>query len=186
VRLELRELKDGCLEQQYCCNAEQFPVLLELQDEEQVKLDQPICFQLRLQKSGQIVEVDGQMQTRAGLVCGRCLQPFTADIRSAFALTFTPLGAEQDSAEDAEIELDADELGLIYYKEETLELLQPLQEQILMALPISPVCDPGCLGLCPECGCDLNQEKCNCVKQPFNNKFASLAGLKTGNKNPES
>jgi len=186
VRLELRELKDGCLEQLYCCSADEFSILLELQAEEQVKVVQPICFQLRLQKSGQIVEVDGQLQSRAGLVCGRCLQPFETDIRSDFALTFTPLVTQQEMTADEEVELDADELGLIYYKDETLDLLQPLQEQIIMALPIRPVCDPGCLGLCPECGCDLNKEKCSCVKQPFNNKFAALAGLKGNKKHPES
>jgi DUF177 domain-containing protein len=186
VRLELRELKDGCLEQQYCCSAEQFPVLLELRDEQQVRVEDPVCFKLRLQKTGQIVEVDGQMQTRVGLVCGRCLQPFETDIQSDFALTFTPKVVQQEPTAAEDVELDADELGLIYYTDETLELLQPLQEQIIMALPISPVCDPDCLGLCPECGCDLNKEHCACVKQPFNNKFVALAAFKNKKNHTES
>jgi len=179
VRLELRELKDGCLEQRYCCGPDEFPVLKDLETEKQVRFEQPICFQLRLQKTGQIVEVDGQMQARVKLTCGRCLQPFESDLLTDFSLTFTPQAAQRDALEDEEVELDADELGLIYYKEETLDLLQPLQEQIIMALPISPVCDVGCLGLCSECGCDLNKESCDCEKQSFNNKFAALAELKT-------
>jgi len=186
VRLELREFKDGCLEQRYCCEPDEFPVLKELGDEKQVRFEQQICFQLRLQKTGRIVEVDGQMQTRVGLACGRCLQPFESDLQADFFLTFTPQPAHQEASEEEEVELDADELGLIYYQDEVLDLLQPLQEQIIMALPISPVCDAGCLGLCSECGCDLNKESCNCEKQPFNNRFSALAGLKTDTKKTES
>lgn len=178
MRLELRELKDGCLEQQYCCSPDEFPALEELQANEQVRFDQPICFQLRLQKSGQIVEVDGQLQTRVGFICGRCLNPFGSDIQADFCLTFTPLTAQADLAAEEEVELDAEELGLISYQEDILELLAPLQEQILLALPISPLCASGCLGLCAECGCDLNKESCTCEKTIFNNKFGSLSGLK--------
>lgn len=185
MQLELRELKDGSLEQEYCCGSDEFPVLQELQGDN-VRFEQPICFQLRLQKSGQIVEVDGQLQTRVELVCGRCLQPFAQDLRSDFSLTFTPLPVEREQGEAEEIELDADELGLICYKDETLDLLQPLQEQIVMALPLRPLCDSGCQGLCPECGCNLNIEHCNCEKKPFNNRFAALAKLKTDHRKTES
>ena len=178
MHLEIREIKDGCLEQQYCCGPDEFPQLNGLLYEEQVRFADPICFRLRFQKSGQMIEVDGQLQTRVGLVCGRCLQPFETDLKSDFALTFTPANAAEKEPEAEEVELDADELGLIYYQDEKLDLLQPLQEQIIMALPLSPVCAESCLGLCPECGCDLNYEKCSCEKRSFNNKFSALAGLK--------
>jgi len=29
-------------------------------------------------------------------------------------------------------------------------------------LPMNPLCSADCQGLCPECGCDLNVEKCSC------------------------
>jgi uncharacterized protein len=77
-----------------------------------------------------------------------------------------------------EIELEADELGLIYYRDETLELREPLQEQLIMAVPIGPVCRDACQGLCPECGTDQNEAQCDCEKKPFNNKFGALADLK--------
>jgi len=184
VHLELRELKDGCLEQQYCCAPERFPILKDFQENGQVRFEQPIDFQLRLQKSGQIVEVDGRLKTQAGFVCGRCLQPFEAEIQSAFALTFTPLSSAQEHNSDEDVELEADELNLIYYQDDQLDLLEPLQEQIILALPISPVCDTACLGLCPVCGGDLNIKKCSCEKKPFNSKFSTLAGLKIDQEEP--
>ncbi len=176
MRLELKEIIDGVLEREYCCSATDFQVLAELAAAEDIHFNDPLVFSLRLQKTGQIVEVDGTLAASAGVKCGRCLQPFVQQIAANFSLTFTPLVVQEETAE--EIELDADELGLIYYRGETLELLDPLQEQIVMSIPIGPLCANGCLGLCPECGCDLNTTRCDCVKQPFNNKFGALADLK--------
>ena len=178
MHLEFKELKDGFLERQYCCAPELFPVLKEIQEKEPWRFGQAIDIQLRFQKSGLLIEVDGLLKTRVGMECGLCLQPFEDEIQTEFALTFTPLATPLEADVDEEIELDADEMGLIYYQDDTLELLQPLQEQLIMALPISPVCAADCLGLCPECGCDLNKEICTCIKKPFSSKFSALAGLK--------
>lgn len=177
MRLELKDIKDGLLEREYACLCSDFPVLADLATEEDVHFKDPLSFRLRLQKTGQIVEVDGFLTAAVGLKCGRCLQPFEQQIQTGFALTFTPQ-TRQEGSEDEEVELEADELGLIYYRAETLELLDPLQEQVVMSVPIGPLCQDACQGLCPECGCDLNKTRCDCVKRPFNNKFGTLADLK--------
>ncbi len=177
MRLELKDLKEGLLEQEYSCGSKDFPVLSELADEADVRFREPLYFKLRLQKTGQIVEVDGSLSAAVGLKCGRCLQPFEQQLAADFALTFSPLvEREEDAAE--EVELEADELGLIYYRDEILELREPLQEQLIMSVPIGPCCQEKCQGLCPECGTDLNKAKCTCAKKPFNNKFGALADLK--------
>ena len=76
-----------------------------------------------------------------------------------------------------EVELEAAELDLTTYKDEILDLQDPLQEQLLMAIPISPICCEECLGLCPECGVNMNITRCDCVKKIFNNKFNILSEL---------
>ena len=177
VRLELRDIKDGTLKQEYRCPPTQFPVLKQLAEEEDVAFQDPLVFRLRFQKTGQIVEVDGELSATVKMHCGRCLTAFDQPISADFSLTFTPLAVREDSEED-EVELEADDLGLIHYRGETLDLLEPLQEQIVMSVPIGPVCRDDCQGLCSECGGDLNNTRCNCVKKPFNNKFGALADLK--------
>ena len=177
MRLEIKDLKDGTLKREYRFSPSVFPVLGPLAEEEGVRFRDPLIFQVRLQKTGQIVELDGELTATAAMQCGRCLQPFDQAIHSEFALTFTPLPAEEEAVGE-EVELEADELGLIRYRDETLDLLEPLQEQIVMAIPIGPVCKADCQGLCPECGGDLNSTRCDCVKKPFNNKFGALADLK--------
>lgn len=180
MHLELSDVKDGCLERELTCAASDFPVLSEVQQHAEVSFVAPIQFQVRLQKTGQLVEVDGQLGTRVALLCGRCLQPYEKDLAGDFAFTFTPYVAAEHGSEDdeVEVELDTDELGLVFYKDDCLDLLQPLQDQLVMTLPISPLCSEGCKGLCAECGGNLNVSNCKCEKKIFNSKFSALAGLK--------
>ena len=178
MRLELKDISDSGLVQEYTCSLEEFPLLLELQNQEEFHFVGPIAFRLRLQRVGQIVEIDGFFTASLAITCGHCLQGFQLPLAGDFALTYTPLSPDTSAELPEELELDADELGLVYYKNDTLELLQPLQEQVLMAVPMSPVCSENCKGLCPECGCDLNKKSCHCEKKAFNNRFSALAGLK--------
>ncbi|WP_303722603.1 DUF177 domain-containing protein [Malonomonas rubra] len=179
MHLELKDIKEAGLNREMVCNAADFPVLVKMEGQEEVRFVAPVIFQLRFQKLGQLVEVDGHFKSRVNLICGRCLQPYDIDLSGEFAFTFTPHVADENAAEEGdEVELETDELGLVYYKDESLELLPPLQDQLVMALPISPLCSEDCAGLCSECGCNLNVEKCHCEKKVFNNKFSALAGLK--------
>lgn len=178
MRLELKDISDSELRQDYSCQVTDFPLLVELQGREAIRFVDALCFSLRLQKTGQIVEVDGHFAAQATFSYGHCLQTFQHQLAADFSLTYTPLVDTGSSVDAEEIELDAEQLGLVYYKNETIDLLQPLQEQVLMSLPIAPVCREDCRGLCPECGCDLNSQTCNCEKKPFNNKFTALTGLK--------
>lgn len=185
MRLELRDIIGGGLRQELTCAASEFPVLLEVGLDAGIGFIEPIQFQLRLQRSGQLVDVDGQLSTSVTLMCGRCLQAYDKELTADFVFTFTPYVAEEPAVEDAEIEveLDTDELGLVFYKDECLDLLQPLQDQLVMALPISSICSDQCEGLCAECGCNLNIDKCQCEKKVFNNRFSALAGLEIESSN---
>ena len=176
MRIELKDIKGGLLEQNYDFAMADFPELQALQGDSDVGFCGPIHFSLRLQRVGQLVEVDGLLEVGVSMSCGRCLQPFDEDIAERFSLTFTPQQQERESTE--EIELASDELGLIYYQDDVIDLREPLQEQLIMALPISPLCRENCGGLCPDCGQNLNLGLCGCEKKVFNNKFSALAGFK--------
>lgn len=176
MRLELKDIKGGVLEQDYSCSVADFPELKTLAEEAELAFVEPFSFHLRFQRTGQLVELEGRVAAEIMLKCGRCLKAFKQTIAESFALTFSPV--PQDDVDEEEVELAADELGLIIYQDETLDLAAPLLEQLIMAVPISPVCSSECLGLCPECGLDLNDSRCSCEKKVFNNKFSVLAGIK--------
>ncbi|HIE38500.1 MAG TPA: DUF177 domain-containing protein [Anaerolineales bacterium] len=52
-----------------------------------------------------------------------------------------------------------------------------LREQAWVALPMKPLCRPGCQGICPECGANLNLESCRCGEERVDPRLAVLARL---------
>ena len=75
---------------------------------------------------------------------------------------------------------DQDELGTGEAGQlgEVVDLESLLREQIILMLPLKPLCDENCKGLCPHCGANLNREKCTCKTDAVDSPFAQLAKLK--------
>ena len=109
VRVELKDIKGGLLEQEYDCAVADLPELQVLQEEGGTTFSDPVHFSLRLQRVGQLVEVDGVLNAQVTMICGRCLQPFNQLLSEQFNLTFSPQKQEQDLVE--ETELASEELG---------------------------------------------------------------------------
>lgn len=57
-----------------------------------------------------------------------------------------------------------------------LDLTEGLRQYILTAEPLQPLCKADCLGLCPECGTDLNETSCDCGAHT-DDRWAALAAL---------
>ena len=176
MQLELKHIKGRQLEQDYSCDAGDFPELIVLASAGDSVYRSPINLHLRFDQSGRMIEVTGHIQATLDLTCGSCLGTFGYELTENFTLTFVPEVEQTDFV--PEQELEPDELGLIPYREDRLDLLIPVQEQLLLAVPMHPLCSVNCRGLCPQCGVDLNTTPCNCEKKVFNSKFGALAQIK--------
>ena len=130
---------------------------------------------IRVEKHGRDILLRGRMQGRLELQCSRCLNSFAAPVEADFDLLLVP-GPEPVSAEPEE--LNATDLDLDFYSGEVINLEAILREQILLLLPLKPLCAESCRGLCPHCGADLNQETCSCREEKSSSPFAALAKLK--------
>ena len=128
-----------------------------------------------LAKHGRDILVRGHLEGRLALSCGRCLEPFTTPLETAFDLLLVP--APQGAAPEEE-ELSAAELDLDFYSGETVDLEAIIREQIILMAPLKPLCQENCRGLCPACGADLNRETCSCPAGKSDSPFAALAKLK--------
>ena len=64
-----------------------------------------------------------------------------------------------DVLDEKEIELKLEEIGLLYFRGEEINLQQGIQEQVVMAFPLQPLCAEECKGLCLQCGSDLNRKE---------------------------
>lgn len=82
--------------------------------------------------------------------CARCLEPFTSATTVRFQELFTPepeldSGADQQDGQDGYL---LDSSGL-------LDLEPALRDAVVLELPLSPLCEDDCQGLCVECGVRL-------------------------------
>ena len=50
------------------------------------------------------------------------------------------------------------------YKSGVVNLTEDVNDVILTNLPTQILCSDDCKGLCPTCGCNLNDENCKCEK----------------------
>ncbi len=109
-----------------------------------------------------ILQMTGRVQAAPTLECSRCLRKFSSPVDAAFNIELAPMSAQGTSSEH---ELVRGELDMEFYQGEELEPIEFVREQLLIALPMVPLHDPGCKGLCSVCGTDLNEAECGCRRE---------------------
>ena len=113
---------------------------------------------------------------RQTLSCTRCLKPLDEDVDDGFELLFL---TDVEEPTEEEVELEEEDLGIVHLQEvEELELDPYLVEELQLNIPMKPLCRPDCAGLCPVCGRDLNEGKCDCRKESVDPRWAALEGLR--------
>jgi uncharacterized protein len=84
---------------------------------------------------------------------------------------------QADNAGEPEREIQDDDLSTVYYRGAAIDLGDLLREQFYLALPMKPLHDEGCKGLCPQCGTNLNREACECRPTWEDPRMAALKAL---------
>jgi uncharacterized protein len=120
---------------------------------------------------------DGTAQFTADLECSRCVEPFPFANTSAFHVRFRP--RPQVSQEGEEIEItNKEELDVEFYSERTIPLRDLALEQVQLTIPMKPLCDDSCLGLCLTCGANRSREECSCETSITDERWGALKGLR--------
>ena len=177
--LHVEQLKEKEFAHEFEENPQVFPIIAEMIKNRECEFLKPLNIRLKAFRIRELFEVRGSFRTRMRLPCSRCLKGFDTSLASDFELTYTKeVPGLMDVFEDDDIELRVEEIGMIYFKGEEINLQQGIQEQVVMAFPLQPLCDKNCRGLCPKCGSDLNRGDCGCKREPVSNKFAALKNLK--------
>jgi uncharacterized protein len=101
---------------------------------------------VRVTRTAQGLLVQAKMQAEVPAECVRCL----TDFQQTLDAEFTDLYAFSRAAM-TEAEMLLPENGKI-------DLAPVVREEMLLAMPIGPVCSPDCKGLCPICGENLNED----------------------------
>lgn len=118
---------------------------------------------IRVQKG---LFVEGAVESQLRLECVRCLDPLVFPVTLQVDETFRLPGADIRSGAPYAVSDDG-----------KLDLAPLLRELAWIAIPMKPLCDPDCKGLCPHCGVNLNRESCTCEKTQVDPRLASLKEL---------
>jgi len=137
-----------------------------LVEPDQVLVVDFLCGTIRVTRVTDGLLVQGTVESRLGLECVRCLEPLALPITLDLEETFRLPEASPKANVPYTVSADG-----------WLDLSPLLHEQGWLAIPMKPVCDPGCKGLCPQCGVNLNLESCTCESENIDPRLALLKEL---------
>lgn len=172
VVLRVEEIKKKPRDVSYSEPAADFPALHEAERSGECVFLAPITGELHAVWEYGHVRVEGGAKTRVQLSCARCLTNFEQDVEVSFVVFYSE-AALGDEADD-EIELAEQDLLSASYVGDEIQVAQEIAEQLMMELPVKPLCDERCQGLCAGCGIDLNREECSCGQQTGSLAFSAL------------
>lgn len=135
----------------------------------------PIHLDAQVRKVGKEIIITGQVSSSVQMSCARCLKLYQEDLQDSFDVTYLPFPQETGHLE--EIELNETDMNILYYTGEQINLAELARDQILLLLPVKPLCKADCAGLCPSCGKDLNEGPCTCSSESMDSRFAVLKNL---------
>jgi len=121
------------------------------------------------------IRLRGRLSAELELQCARCLELVRQQVDREFELLYRPLGADAGRDELSVTDAEA-EIG--YYQGEGILLEDVLREQVLLALPLKVTCRDDCQGLCPQCGKNLNQERCSCTVPVEDPRWSALKEIR--------
>jgi len=113
----------------------------------------------RLKNAGEQFVLEAQAYCRLVVRCSRCLM--SMDTELSFHINENFVEEEKATEED------------IGFSDYTIDILSAVQRNLLLNIPMKPLCVADCAGLCPQCGKNLNEGDCNCEGE-INEQFREL------------
>ncbi|MFE2998207.1 YceD family protein [Nocardia sp. NPDC059246] len=133
---------------------------------------------LTLQSVSEGVLVMGTVTAPIEGECSRCLESFTDEIE----LQLTELFAYPDSATEQTTE--EDEIHRLV--DDMIDLEPVVVDAVGLELPLQPLCEPDCAGLCPECGVKMAIAGSGHGHEILDPRWAGLANFSAESPDAES
>ena len=130
--------------------------------------------EVSLVRTNRGILAEADLSAEVEVTCCRCLQPFTANLALNFEEEYFPV---IDIFSGASLILPEEPGCFTIDARHTLDLTEAVRQYILLAIPMKPLCREDCAGLCPVCGRNLNDDKCNCSVQEIDPRWSQLGKL---------
>ena len=134
----------------------------------------PVELVCEVEKIRDWYQLAGHLSTRLRVQCCRCGEGCDTDLDVAFDLRYV---SEALSTGTNAAEIDNEDLTVAFYRDDQIDLRQLISEQFYLGLPMKPLCQEDCRGLCAACGKNLNFADCGCSVEWRDPRLAALDGL---------
>jgi uncharacterized protein len=135
-----------------------------------VPLGSPVQLDLRLESVVEGVLVSGSVMVQVRGDCVRCLGEISDELEVDIQELYVYPGVEPDN--DLACRLEGD----------LFDLEPLLRDAVVLGLPFQPLCREDCLGLCVECGANLNDNPDHGHEVRLDPRWDALRGLEGGDR----
>lgn len=119
----------------------------------EIEIKKPILLELDIFNTSDSFVVEGSLKAEIILSCSRCLEKYNSKL---------------------ELNISEDVMKADMEDEEELYLDEIIIDNIILSLPMKPLCAEDCKGICPQCGQNLNQGECDCKVEMVDPRLEKL------------
>ena len=149
----------------------------------------PLAVSLDLTNVEGLVAVTGVLEGTIVRECVRCLKkyedPLAFSVRAAFipepkSAPRHPKRVDHRKPRMEVVEAEPEEApdDQYHYQGNQLGMAPMLREHVILSAPMQPLCSDDCLGLCTQCGKNLNEGPCQCAVESSIPIFRVVQGMK--------
>ncbi len=140
----------------------------------EIGLDPRMTGRLMLLPSQDEVYLEGSVRAKVRLTCSRCLGEFSSE-----AVVTPGLLIRRRSPQGEREEEESPEASIVFVGGDEIDIGEILVQELLLELPMKPLCREQCRGLCPRCGNFKESPDCKCSDEDTADaRWAALAELK--------
>ena len=122
----------------------------------------PVAMRGVLSRLSRGYDFQGHLDGGLTLECVRCLEQFAFPLAFDFHLVFE---AGDETPRGGEVQIQEGDCDVYLTTDGKVDLSAVAREQIYLQIPLKPVCNDRCRGLCMTCGESLDRGACRCGAQ---------------------
>jgi uncharacterized protein len=137
-------------------------------------LQSPVTVSLDVNRTGNDIFLRGKANVTAMLECARCLDEYTLVLEVPVELWCLVASG----TDEKEAGVERENVIEVPVRGKYVDLSDYLRSELLVVVPLKPLCKPDCQGLCPRCGANLNAAGCSCETEGHDNRWDALKKIK--------
>ena len=130
----------------------------------------PVTYSGTVTNQLDVLRLTGEVKTTYHTCCARCLKPLQI-----------PLSADVDVVLSRNAADEGEEEEVFHIEGNEFEAEDIFVPALILQVDMIYLCRQDCKGLCPSCGCNLNESVCSCGSKQADQRMAVLAKLLEGN-----